>query len=267
MVWFQGEPVKALDVGSGHNPVSVSGWRVKGDTDHLTFTNMDAHHPSADVKHAFEDLPWPFLDSEFGLVFARHSLEHVRRDKLLDVMREIHRVSKNDATVQIRVPYWNSEAFAGDPTHWNMFCEATFRHICYGGSMNTEFYMPVAFRADVMEFRFQPKFRFLPRRLLKELMHVMCGVCDEMWVTLQVVKDAPPADGLIKYKPHYKYAWNEPTPWLMAALYGELFYGGLVFVFIGLLRVPILFAGIALLSVALGYAAEYLLHRFRKVRT
>jgi SAM-dependent methyltransferase len=248
--------MKALDVGSGHNPVQKSGWYKPGDLDNLTFTNMDAFHPTADVKHSFEDLPWPFPDNEFAQVFARHTLEHVRHDKLLDVMREIHRVSKDNAHVFIRVPYWNSEAFAGDPTHWNPFCETTFQHMCYGGSLNTEFYMPVLFRMVDMEFKFQPKFRFLPKRVLKELMHLLCGVCDEMWVTMQVVKNSPPADGLIKYSPHRKYSFVKPEgvkPWMMAALYGELFYGSMVFVAAGVFRLSLAVTSFSLILFGLGW--------------
>ena len=228
--------MRALDVGSGHNPVSASGWYAPGDVAELTFTNMDGYHPTADVKHFMEDIPWPFEDNTFDIIFARHSLEHVPRDMFLHVFREIQRVAKPDALVHIRVPYWNSEAFAGDPTHWNPFCETTFRHMCYGGSLNTEYYMPVGFRADVMEFRFQPKFRFVPKRILKELMHILCGVCDEMWVTLQVIKPAPP-NGAIKYEPKRKYGWTQPIPWLHTILYGELFWGAVLVFFAVLLRV------------------------------
>jgi len=225
--------LRALDIGSGHNPVQKSGWREVGDVDHLEFTNMDGFHADADVKHSFEALPWPFEDDTFDFVFARHSLEHVRRDKLLEVMREISRVSKDGAFVHVRVPYWNSESFAGDPTHWNMFCETTFRHMCHGGLSQTDFYLPVLFRAAKMEFRFQPKFRFLPRRVLKELMHVLCGVCDEMWVTLEVNKHPMKFQG---YRPRYVYGWNSPMPRLTTFLYAGLFWGGMAVVIASLFR-------------------------------
>lgn len=203
---------RALDIGSGHNPVRDSGWNAPGDLSHLEFTNMDGHYLSpdkTDIAWRMEDLPWPFQDDTFDFAFARHSLEHVPRAALVGVMREIHRVCRDGAFVHIRVPYWNSEAFAGDPTHWNMFCETTFRHFCLGGALGTDYYVPALFKACVMEFRFQPKFWFLPKAVLRELMHLWCGVCDEMWVTLEVIKDKAARDlhGFLpwEYRPHYKY--------------------------------------------------------------
>lgn len=193
---------------------------------------MDLYHEDANEKWDFNEVPYPFTDNAFDAVFARHSLEHVRRDRLVDVMEEIHRVAKDRAMIYIRVPYWNSEDFAGDPTHWNMFSEATFRHFCRGGSPNTEYYVPPLFEMDAIEFRFHPKFRFLPKRLLKELMHLLSGVCDEMWVVLRAVKSEK---GTIAYEPEIEYRFNEPSHRRFALFYGLLFYGGSAAVLLALL--------------------------------
>lgn len=216
--------LKALDIGSGHKPVSKTGWWKEGDMAQYKFTNMDLYHEAAGKKWDFNEVPYPFRENHFDAVFARHTLEHVRREKLVDVMKEIHRVAKDKALVYIGVPYWNSEAFAGDPTHHNWFCETTFKHFCFGGSLDTEFYLPPLFEMVSLSYRFHPKFRFLPRKLLKELMHVLSGVCDEIWVTLRVVKSE--AKG-IEYAPETAYSFNEPVHLRIALFYGAIFYGGI----------------------------------------
>ncbi len=206
------------------------------------FTNMDLYHSKANEKWDFNDLPYRFSDDTFDAVFARHTLEHVRRDMFVNVMKEIHRVAKEGATVYIRVPYWNSESYAGDPTHWNMFCETTFRHFCYGGSLSTEFYVPPLFEMVSIEHRFHPKLRLVPKKLLKELMHILSGICDEMWVVLKVVKsDSGPVR---EYEPKRTYAFNRPVQWRYAFAYGALLYGVGGVVFLALLDLVLRFLGL-----------------------
>lgn len=226
--------MRALDIGSGHNPVEQSGWATPGDTADFEFVKMDLFHEDVDCRHDFNETPYPFPDDHFDAIFARHSLEHVHRERLLEVIQEIHRIGRDGAEVYIRVPYWNSESFAGDPTHWNMFSETTFRHFCRGGSLNTEYYVPPLFEMVSIEFRFHPKFRFLPKRLLRELMHVLTGVCDELWVVLRVAK----SDAERRYEPRRIYAFNTHVApsWRAMAFYGALFYGSLAVVVASLLK-------------------------------
>ncbi len=222
--------MRALDVGSGHNPVQKSGWQEKGDVDHLSFTNMDFYHPDADIKWDFNVFPWPFDTGTFDIVFLRHTLEHVRRENLLPAMQEIHRVAKDGGYINIRVPFWNSPGWAGDPTHWSPFTEDTFSRFCYRSPMQTDHYIPHEYEFVRVEYRFAPKFVLLPKILLRELMSIWCGVCDELWVTLRVIKSGePPA-----YNPRHIYKCNAygvdwTKVWKQAAFYGGLFWGGLIF--------------------------------------
>lgn len=200
-----------------------SGWTEPGDTATYEFTNMDLYHEGANCQHDFSEVPYPFPDDHFDAIFARHSLEHVRRERLVDVVREIHRVAKDGAIVHIRVPYGVGESFASDPTHQNPFGEATFRHFCLGGGAKTEFYIPEMFEMRSLEFRFHPKFRFFPKRLLKELMHVWSEVCVELWVEMGAVKRSSD----IAYRPQRRYTFQPPMDWKFALLYGALLYGGI----------------------------------------
>jgi SAM-dependent methyltransferase len=225
----------ALDIGSGHKPVERTGWYKPGDMPY-EFVNMDLYHEEANCRWDFNKLPWPFPDNHFDSIFARHVLEHVRRENFVGVMKEIYRVSRDGALFYIRVPYWNSESFAGDPTHWNPFCETTFRHFCYGGSLDTEFYIPPMFEILSINYRFHPKLRLIPKKVLKELYHILSGVCDELWVVLRVVKTNP-VEGIISYNPERTYSFNVPVDWKTTFIYGSLFWGALVLGLLALLDI------------------------------
>lgn len=74
-----------------------------------------------DVEHNLNVYPYPFRDNEFDLVEATHILEHL--DRPFDVMKEIHRISKPNATVIIKVPHFSRTM--GHPEHFHGF-DVTF---------------------------------------------------------------------------------------------------------------------------------------------
>jgi ubiquinone/menaquinone biosynthesis C-methylase UbiE len=59
--------------------------------------------PNADVKHDLDVAPWPFADDSVDAVYSCHCLEHLRGPYV--AFREICRVCKVDAPVEIRVPH------------------------------------------------------------------------------------------------------------------------------------------------------------------
>jgi ubiquinone/menaquinone biosynthesis C-methylase UbiE len=84
------------------------------------FVNVDKFaecHP--DVQMDLEALPWSFGDNEADEVLFHHSLEHIGADPkiFLGMMKELYRVSKPDAKIQINVPHPRHDNFIGDPTH------------------------------------------------------------------------------------------------------------------------------------------------------
>jgi len=58
-----------------------------------------------DLIHDLNVFPYPFQDSQFDVVEADHVLEHLENSFL--VMKELHRVSKNKASVIVRVPHYS----------------------------------------------------------------------------------------------------------------------------------------------------------------
>ena len=68
----------------------------------------------------------PFLDDTFNSVYAYSILEHIYSFVLL--MNEIFRCSREDASLDIIVPYWSWEGSIADPSHVRQFSENTWMH-------------------------------------------------------------------------------------------------------------------------------------------
>lgn len=102
-----------LNVGCG--PDYKDGW-----------INLDMGNCRCDVSHDIEITPWPFEDDHFDEVLMQHVLEHINRDNFITVIREMYRVCKNDAVVQIVSPYAGSDNFWTDPTHTMPLTSRTF---------------------------------------------------------------------------------------------------------------------------------------------
>lgn len=74
-----------------------------------------------DVEHDLNQYPYPFSDNEFDVVEAVHILEHL--DRPFAVMKEIHRITKPNGKVLIRVPHFSRAM--GHPEHYHGF-DVTF---------------------------------------------------------------------------------------------------------------------------------------------
>ncbi len=88
------------------------------------FINLDiADLEGVDVVHNINILPLPFEDNHFDFIVCQDVLEHV---DLIPVMKELHRILKKDAEMQIRVPHFTSANSYCDPTHKRSFTARTF---------------------------------------------------------------------------------------------------------------------------------------------
>ncbi len=96
-----------LNLGCGHNKIAG-------------FINVDMFPESnPDLVCDLESLPWPWGNNSVDEVLFNHSLEHMGQDTriFLGIMKELYRVSKNNAVIQINVPHPRHEHFINDPTH------------------------------------------------------------------------------------------------------------------------------------------------------
>ena len=72
-----------------------------------------------DVVMDLELTPWTFKDNEVDGILLNHVLEHLGKDVdvFFGVMKEMYRVCKNGAIIEINVPHPRHDNFINDPTH------------------------------------------------------------------------------------------------------------------------------------------------------
>ncbi len=72
-----------------------------------------------DLKMDVEVIPWMFKDNAVEEVVFYHSLEHMGADAtlFLGIIKELYRVCKPGAIIQINVPHPRHDDFINDPTH------------------------------------------------------------------------------------------------------------------------------------------------------
>ena len=72
-----------------------------------------------DVVYDLESLPWPWETDSVDQILFNHSLEHLGQDPrtFLGMMKELYRVCKDQARIEINVPHPRHDNFINDPTH------------------------------------------------------------------------------------------------------------------------------------------------------
>lgn len=72
-----------------------------------------------DIQMDLDVLPWEFEDNSVDEVLFNHSLEHIgaNSDTFLGIMKELYRIARSGAILQINVPHPRHDNFIGDPTH------------------------------------------------------------------------------------------------------------------------------------------------------
>lgn len=108
------------------------------------YINLDiAQLPGVDVVCDVDNNPLPFDDNTFEYIICNDVLEHV---KLNQVLKEIHRVLKDDGVVEIRVPHFTSSNNYIDPTHKRMFSYRTFEFFVNDTLHNRGYYFDFHFK-------------------------------------------------------------------------------------------------------------------------
>ncbi len=119
MLYNQAMELKKLNIGCGNN--ILPGW-----------VNLDVSAlPGVDVVCDIEKLPLPFADEQFDEILCQDVLEHV---EYIPILRDILRIMKKGASLNIRVPHFTSKFNAMDPTHKKTFSINTFDFFVKGSS-------------------------------------------------------------------------------------------------------------------------------------
>lgn len=167
------------------------------------FINIDSD-PNCKPDHlvSLETDPLPFPDNSVDSVIAHHILEHMG-DGYFHLLKELYRVCKHGAIIDIRVPHPNHEIFLNDPTHKRPITVDGLRlfskqfnnlEIQRNGTSSTLGIMHnVDFEIINYEFIHDPYYdelkKTLPRPQLERLFREALNTTLEIHVQLMVVKD------------------------------------------------------------------------------
>jgi len=72
----------------------------------------------------------PLPDESVLYCHSNQVLEHITREKFIEFMNDLFRVMIPGGKTMHCVPHWQSPYAWGDPTHYNVFTEATFQYFC-----------------------------------------------------------------------------------------------------------------------------------------
>ena len=87
--------------------------------------NLDLRNNiGADIKHDLNKFPYPFKDNYFDEILLKMILEHL--DNPINVLKEVIRISKNNAKIIIIVPHAFSYANNTNIQHKSRFTENSF---------------------------------------------------------------------------------------------------------------------------------------------
>ncbi len=163
-----------------------------------------------DVVWDLEQTPWPWEDSSVDEIKLEHVLEHVGETttSYLNIWKEIYRVCKNGATIDITVPHWNHENFHHDPTHIRaitpvgiaMFDQARNMEMAKAGIRETTLGLftgvDVDLQQDSIEYIYTPKIeseikagRLAPQDVAHLLEH-QNNICAEIRIKPRIIKPA-----------------------------------------------------------------------------
>ncbi len=78
-----------------------------------------------DKRVDLNKFPYMFPDNYFYFIYAKHVLEHIKRENFIKVMKELHRISRTNGILHIICPQNKKWV---DPTHKNPVVIETFRY-------------------------------------------------------------------------------------------------------------------------------------------
>ncbi|MBT5492698.1 methyltransferase domain-containing protein [bacterium] len=95
--------------------------------------NLDiASLEGVDIVHDLNILPLPFENEEFDYIICYDILEHIF--DYIPLLKELHRIVKKDAIIEIKVPHYTYSRAYVDPTHIRYFAMELFYFFVKGSS-------------------------------------------------------------------------------------------------------------------------------------
>jgi hypothetical protein len=164
--------------------------------------------PATDMVFDLEVFPWPWPDDSVDEVMMAHVLEHLgaQASVYLEIIKELYRVCRDGAKINIAVPHPRHDNFLSDPTHVRpivpegigLFSQAANREWQAMGAANTPLgiYIGVDFVIEHVTFGLSPvwKDRFERKEItISDLQYAMAtynNVVKQIEMTISPVKPA-----------------------------------------------------------------------------
>lgn len=165
------------------------------------FTTIDQDiNCSPDIILNLETDILPFSDNTITYVQAHHILEHIG-DGYFHLLKELYRVCKHGAIIDIRVPHPNHEIFLNDPTHkrpimvngLRLFSKSANKNDVYNTASKLGIMYDVDFEIIDYKFIHDPYYdeikKSLPYPQLERLFREALNTTLEIHIKLMVIKN------------------------------------------------------------------------------
>jgi SAM-dependent methyltransferase len=155
-------PTAKLDLGCGKDKLPGA-------------VGIDANPRSdADIIHDLDVRPWPLPDSTFDYVRAQDVMEHV--SDFVGVMEEIFRICRDQAVIEVRMPFMSSLNFATDPTHRRAGTSSTFDYFDRNKPLGQYRYTDAAF--ELVKFSYSRFYHGPIGKVLRVMDRVLIPFCE-----------------------------------------------------------------------------------------
>ena len=172
------------------------------------YTNLDKFdYYKPDLVHDLEIIPYPFENDSVEKILMSHVLEHIGQDPNIfnNIIKELYRICKNKAIIDIRVPHPRHDDFISDPTHvrpitilgLQLYDKELNEQWEKGGFSNTPLALihNVNFKVLKVDYKIDEKYKKLidqkkiEKSEIEELMNKYNNVIKEMAIEWTVIKD------------------------------------------------------------------------------
>lgn len=150
------------------------------------YINLDQakFNSKVDIMHNLEEFPYPFEDNIFEEIYARYVLEHIMPDKRIGVLKELHRICKNNAIIKIKVPY-KDKIYRSIDHKGNGFNLFTFPNLCN----QRDYIMKERFKIIKQDHDPTNFGKLIPSKRLRELVsHFINEIIENIIVELKIIK-------------------------------------------------------------------------------
>ena len=138
-----------------------------------------------DKSFNFEEYPYPFKNNTFDYVLIDNVIEHIKNPHC--VIRELWRICKKNAIIEIIVPYYNSYYAHADPTHVNFFNEENMRLTILNKPYED---LNLKEKFEIIELVSVPQrfLKWIPKEMLNILKRFLGNVIVELRVKVKIIK-------------------------------------------------------------------------------